>query len=324
MNRKLYVVNVIAASLAASMMISGCSSLSAGLRLQNEGIQAMKSGDLQTAADDLQKSLDSNSAGDSLFYRSSGKNETRRYLASCYLQLGDYAKALKLTKDLLGDDPDDPDVLQIAGAAYALSGDTEKAKKSFDSAVSADSDNWERVYGIAKTMESCSMKDDATEYFDSADLSDDSSMDAALRGEILCFLGRYDEAVSALEGADMTDEDTVSALAQAYLGQKQYDKVLSLYDGLGSSLKSKPQMLNMEAAAQIGKGNYDDALTTISSGLEKAGDDSSAKQALLYNQICAYEYKGDFDKAKELMATYLTSYPGDESAQRENIFLQTR
>lgn len=282
-----------AASLAAAMMLSGCSSLSAGLRLQNEGIQAMKDGDLQTAADDLQKALDSDTVGDSVFYRSSGRAQTSRYLADCYLKLGEYAKALKLTGDVLEDDPDDPDVLQIQGAAYALSGDTGKAKTSFDSAVSADADNWERTYAIAKTMEACSMKDEATDYFDSADLTDDSSMDESLRGEILCFLGRYDDA-------------------------------LSLYEGLGSSSKKEPQMLNIEATAQIGKGNYDDALAAIEEGLASAEDDSSARQALLYNQICAYEYKGDFDSAKELMSTYLETYPDDTSAQRENIFLQTR
>lgn len=293
MNRRLYLTKTIAASLAAAMILGGCSSLSTGLRLQNEGIQAMKDGDLQTAADDLQNALDSDSVGDSLFYRTSARAQTSRYLANCYLQLGDCAKALKLTKDLLEDDPDDPDVLQVQGAAYALSGDTEKAKTSFDSAVSADSGNWERIYAIAKTMEACSMKDEATGYFDSADLSDGDGMDDGLRGEILCFLGKYDDA-------------------------------LSLYDALSGSAKKEPQMLNIEAAAQIGKGNYDDALTAIEEGLSSAGDGSSAKQALLYNQICAYEYKGDFSKAKDLMTSYLETYPDDTSAQRENIFLQTR
>lgn len=294
MNRRLYLTKTIAVSLAAAMILGGCSSLSAGLRLQNEGIQAMKDGDLQTAADDLQNALDSDSVGDSLFYRTSARAQTSRYLANCYLQLGDCEKALKLTKDLLEDDPDDPDVLQVQGAAYALSGDTEKAKTSFDSAVSADSGNWERIYAIAKTMEACSMKDEATGYFDSADLSDGGGMDDGLRGEILCFLGKYDDA-------------------------------LSLYDALSGSAKKEPQMLNIEAAAQIGKGNYDDALTAIEEGLSSsAGDGSSAKQALLYNQICAYEYKGDFSKAKDLMTSYLETYPDDTSAQRENIFLQTR
>lgn len=293
MNRRFYLTKIAAVSLAAAMMLSGCSSLSAGLRLQNEGIQAMNDGDLETAADDLQKALDSDSVGDKVFYRSSARAQTSRYLANCYLQLGDYAKALKLTEDLLEDDPDDPDILQIQGAAYALSGDTQKAKTSFDSAVSADSGNWERIYAIAKTMEACSMKDEATGYFDSADLTDKSSMDDGLRGEILCFLGRYDDA-------------------------------LSLYDALSDSSKKQPQMLNIEAAAQIGKGNYDDALTAIEEGLSSAGDGSAERQALLYNQICAYEYKGDFSKAKELMNTYLGTYPDDESAQRENIFLQTR
>lgn len=310
--------------MAAAMALSGCASFSAGLRLKNEGIEAMNSGDVQTAAEDLQKSLDSDSFGDSLFYHTSGRTDTSKYLANCYLQLGDTAKALKLAKDLVSEEPDDPDVLQLAGAAYAKSGDTQNAKEYFDKAVSAADSDWERIYAVAKTMDACGMKDSATGYFDSADLSDSSDIDTALRGEILCFLGRYDEAATALESGDMTDTKTVSALGTAYLGGQQYDKVLSLYDGLGEKMKALPDMLNMESAAQIGKGNYDDALSTISQGLEAADEGSDAYQALLYNQICAYEYKGDFDKAKELMSTYLKSYPGDQDAVRENVFLGTR
>ena len=47
-------------------------------------------------------------------------------------------------------------------------------------------------------------------------------------------------------------------------------------------------------------------------------------QTLRYNQIVAYERAGDFAKAKSLMNAYLSSYPDDEAAQREAVFLSTR
>ena len=48
------------------------------------------------------------------------------------------------------------------------------------------------------------------------------------------------------------------------------------------------------------------------------------KQSLLFNEIAAYEYLGDFAQAKVLINKYLTMYPDDAQAQREAGFLATR
>ena len=47
-------------------------------------------------------------------------------------------------------------------------------------------------------------------------------------------------------------------------------------------------------------------------------------QTILYNRAVAYEYAGDFEKAKELFIDYLNQYSGDEAARREMVFLKTR
>jgi hypothetical protein len=47
-------------------------------------------------------------------------------------------------------------------------------------------------------------------------------------------------------------------------------------------------------------------------------------QALMRNEITAYEYAGNFDQAKTLMASYEKLYPQDAEAAREEIFLSTR
>lgn len=36
---------------------------------------------------------------------------------------------------------------------------------------------------------------------------------------------------------------------------------------------------------------------------------------LIYNQAVAYEYKGDFDKARELMEQYVAGNSSDEEAR---------
>ena len=45
---------------------------------------------------------------------------------------------------------------------------------------------------------------------------------------------------------------------------------------------------------------------------------------LIYNQAVAYEYKGDFDKARELMEQYVAGNSSDEEAARELEFLKSR
>ena len=53
-------------------------------------------------------------------------------------------------------------------------------------------------------------------------------------------------------------------------------------------------------------------------------ENNGIEQTLSYNEIVATEYMGDFKKAKNLMASYMTSYPDDEAAKKENVFLSTR
>lgn len=47
-------------------------------------------------------------------------------------------------------------------------------------------------------------------------------------------------------------------------------------------------------------------------------------QVLKMNEIVAYERLKDYKKASVLMESYLKTYPDDEEAKREYIFLKTR
>jgi hypothetical protein len=73
---------------------------------------------------------------------------------------------------------------------------------------------------------------------------------------------------------------------------------------------------------QIKLADYESAVASFEAGI--ALDDKAMNQALTLNQITAYEYMGEFNLASSLMTTYLETYPDDETAIRENIFLSTR
>ena len=67
------------------------------------------------------------------------------------------------------------------------------------------------------------------------------------------------------------------------------------------------------------EGNYEEAISEFLNGLEL--EQVIDEQELRSNLIAAYEYSGDFEKAKELMGEYVEDYPGDAAAAREYLFL---
>ena len=70
------------------------------------------------------------------------------------------------------------------------------------------------------------------------------------------------------------------------------------------------------------QGDYESALSAIQDGI--ALGDSESLQELLSYEIAVYEQMGDFATARVKMESYLESYPDDEGAAREYVFLKTR
>ena len=79
---------------------------------------------------------------------------------------------------------------------------------------------------------------------------------------------------------------------------------------------------NQLGLSKLEAGDYEAALNAFMSA--KNIETNGIEQTLSYNEIVATEYMGDFKKAKNLMASYMTSYPDDEAAKKENVFLSTR
>jgi hypothetical protein len=60
----------------------------------------------------------------------------------------------------------------------------------------------------------------------------------------------------------------------------------------------------------------------LETGINYAHNDM--KRELLKSLIIVYENLGDFENALIKLESYLASYPGDEDAKREEIFLKSR
>lgn len=132
--------------------------------------------------------------------------------------------------------------------------------------------------------------------------------------------GDYASALATYEtlyDRDETNETYKTGLALCLLETGDYDRAKSLGVILG-------QVYSRIAKDQINAGSYDDALATIETGFSQAGNDEVGRAELTYNQAVAWEYKGDYKKALEILESCDEKYTADGDAARELAFLKTR
>lgn len=132
--------------------------------------------------------------------------------------------------------------------------------------------------------------------------------------------GDYQSALAAYEtlyAKDDSNETCKAGLALCLLETGDYDRAKSLGVIQG-------QVYSRIAKDQINAGSYDDALSTIEIGFSEAGADEVGREELTYNQAVAWEYKGDYKKALEILESYDQKYTAEGNAARELAFLKTR
>lgn len=150
-----------------------------------------------------------------------------------------------------------------------------------------------------------------------------SSKDKLMLGRLSYYMEDYAKAKEYLEA--VTAEGNNEGLywqAELYHQMGNEDYAVTLYQNYLQGEVAYVTAYARVVSWQIRQGEYDDALKTISAGLEKT--DAVNRQQLLAYEIAIYEQKGDFETAKLKMESYLESYPDDEEAAREWIFLKTR
>lgn len=138
------------------------------------------------------------------------------------------------------------------------------------------------------------------------------------------YLGDYTQARNYFEESSETRK---TAKGVIYLG-KTYEALgdpgyaATVYEDYVAKDNSASEIYNELGLLKSAEKDYEGALLAFESGL--SAENPSCKQSLMYNQIITYEFLNNYTKAAELMGVYLSLYPGDETAVRENIFLSTR
>ena len=251
------------------------------------------------------------------------KADVMFYLAEMRILTGELEKAVEVYSEMLKDDAENVQAFFLRGKVYLELKEYAKAEKDFDRAL-RDCENYNLYINIYQMYEKLNMASEGNKYLDWAlGLEPKSGEDYYHRGRIFENQGLYMDAKAALlSSIQLGYEDAMLLLGRIYLKLDDVSNARTMYEDYLAQSEKKAIAYNGLAQCDIYEGNYDSALKHIKKGLAAGKGDEL--RGLLYNEIVAYEYKKDFQIAKEKMAAYLEKYPDDVDALRENEFLSTR
>lgn len=245
------------------------------------------------------------------------------YLAAAYAGAGRYEEAKETYNSILALKPQEKDAYYLRGGVELELGQVEEAKQDYDKAVSMDPKNYDRLLAIYEAFDHFGHKEIGKEYLQTALDNGAKTLSSYDKGRIYYFMEEYEQAYAELEEAK-ADEKAESSLylGKAYEATGDYNYACNVYRSYLDKHGDSAEMYNQLGVCEMKRGNVESALSAFQSGLSLG--DKEMQQALAFNEIVAYEYLGNFQKAEEQMQAYLKLYPSDEQALREEIFLSTR
>lgn len=341
--------NVIIGALFAGALLAGCGKDTSNIA---EGMQYVKELDYQSALESFAKAQEAGedakllARGEGIAYMGLTEYEEAEksflealsysngliedmdydinlYLAAVYTKTGQYASAEEIYNAILALKPEDAQVLFLRGGVRLGQGNYTQAKEDMDKVVALDSKNFERIIQIYETMEAGGYKDAGQGYLTDALQTYEEQMSYFDKGRMYYYMGEYQKAYLALEEAK--GEGGVEAylyLGKAYEATGDFNYASSVYNSYLTKVGDDARVYNQLGLCEAKKGEYAKALEVFQAGLQT--QNSAMKQVLQFNEIVAYEYLGEFEKASALMKVYLTAYPDDVQATREYDFLSTR
>lgn len=245
------------------------------------------------------------------------------YLAAAYTKNGQYQEAENTYDAILALRPEEEDAYFLRGGVRLNLGDYEGAKADFDQAAAMDPKNYDRLIKIYETLEHFGYKEAGQAYLQKVLETNEDQMNHFDSGRIYYYLGDYQKASMALEAAkEKGGAESYLYLGKAYEATGDYNYASSVYNSYISRDASNPEVFNQLGLCEMAKKEYRKALEAFQAGMKIEGN--SMMQSLSFNEIVAYEYLGEYQKAAVLLETYLQTYPDDEAAKREQQFLSTR
>lgn len=189
--------------------------------------------------------------------------------------------------------------LMVLGQLYTVKHDTKKAEEEFKAAQAIEPESEDVVLNLARLYGDTGNVDGAVKLIESIPVDDRTAKEEFTLGAAYDQLKRTKDAIAAYQRAEEMDpgnEETIDALAQALLGNEQYDEALKQYKDL---LAADPE--STDAMVHIGEierhqGKYEDALAISTKALK--ADPTSLEAG--YNVGLLDDVLGRFDDAAQV------------------------
>ncbi len=245
------------------------------------------------------------------------------YLATAYYRNGRMQEAVGVYDAILGLRPEETNAYYLRGCVKLAEGNFDAAQADFDTAISKDPKNYDRMIRIYMVLEEYGYKEAGLVYLQNAMKENEKSISDYDMGRICYYMGDYENARGFLEKLKTTtDYGAALYLGRTYEALGDYNYAASIYAGYSEYDQTKAEIYNQLGLCRMQLKEYDAALSAFQTGMNIEGNDMM--QTLKFNEAVTYEYMGDYKTAAALMNSYLRSYPDDETAKREYEFLQTR
>jgi tetratricopeptide (TPR) repeat protein len=280
------------------------------------GIVYLEQGRCEEAAGMFGQSLEAMNGRNDAF-----REDVLYYQAEAYRKAGQNSQAEEVYQELAeGSRPGLASFFQ--GEILLEEGDAEQAEELFRQAAEEE-ESYEMDIRIYEAYAAAGREADGAAYLRRAlELTPADGEDYYQEGRIYYYLEDFDAARTSLSRSwELGKEEAALLLGRICLEAEDIAGARALYQEWLQEDGSSAFAYNGLALCDIAEGNYDSALVNVSNGLSCGGE---AEEELLFNEIVAYEYKLDFDTAKEKMKEFLEKYPGNQAAVRENRFLQSR
>lgn len=245
------------------------------------------------------------------------------YLAAAYTKNGQPEEAESTYDAILALRPEEEEAYFLRGCVRLALSDYEGAKGDFDKVIAMDAKNYDRLIEIYEVLTHYGYKEVGQEYLQTAIAEANGEMNAYDSGRMYFYLGDYQKAYIALEEAkEDGGAESYLYLGRAYEATGDYNYAASVYNSYISKDTGNAEIYNQLGLCEMAKKEYQKALVAFQAGMQI--EDSGLLQTLSFNEIVAYEYLGEYQKASVLLENYLKNYPDDEVAKRELEFLSTR
>ncbi len=250
--------------------------------------------------------------------------DIRRYLASCYLAMKDYERAIEVY-DVLLKQKEDGAIFAGRGQVYMAMGEYQKAVEDFSQAITKDSNQISFYILKHDALIALKKTEDAKETLLAALSLKPETMEEKFQMVTIRFYQEdYETAIKELNEIVKDYPKGYFLLGEINFHLDQKEEAITAYQNYvkaGELMNAKKAYYKI-SECYLSNEEYEKALAAVQEGLSI--QDNTYEKELSYNQVLCFEKLSRFEEAYQAAKEYVKKYPGQEDMEKELQFLESR